>query len=256
MKQTVTYCSNGYELAMDLFLPNQAEYPGQRPGVLLFFGGGFFIGRKEQFHAQAEVLSRHGYVVMTPDYRVKTRQNAGPREGVADALAVWNFVRAHAEEWYLDSDRIALGGGSAGGYLALTTAILSEYSPKCLVLFNPAVQLEGEKVKERFGSDFSDLDPISHLRTGLPPMLIQHGEADTTVPLSLIREFMEQAESLGISCTLISYPGMQHGFFNKPDFNPRDGVVHQLKKPAGGVVNERGYCLTLQAMIRYLEKQL
>jgi acetyl esterase/lipase len=68
-------------------------------------------------------------VAIVADYRVKTRQNAKPADCVSDAKACVRWVRANAKRLGIDPQRIAVGGGSAGGHLAASTATLPGLDP-------------------------------------------------------------------------------------------------------------------------------
>jgi acetyl esterase len=56
--------------------------------------------------------------------------------------------------------------------------------------------------------------PISHLGRNLPPTVIFHGTADTTVPYADVEKFCTMARDLGSRCELFGYEGAEHGFFN------------------------------------------
>lgn len=242
-----TYQAGEHILTADVFLPDPAAYPGPRPGVIFYFGGGFVIGSRTQFHPQAEALAERGCVVFTPDYRVGERQGVLPIDCINDGLTFWATVREKAEEFSLDVTRVAFSGGSAGGVIAYMNAAQSECPPKALVLFNPAVTLHPNALLQPFrpgalmpaGEDLS-----RYLKAGMPPMLILHGQADQAVPVSGIYSFCQKAQALGIEVELHTYLRQQHGFFNK--------------RPAAfsGEISDRHYRLTLQAMIDFLDSVL
>jgi len=217
VKTTEFYESEGVRLGIDIYQPNEAEFPGLRPGILLFFGGGFMVGCKDAFGPQAEELAKHGYVAFSADYRITALHGTEAPDSMADGACAWQYVREHAASWRLDPERLALGGGSAGGLIALMCGPLSGVFPKALVLFNPGVfSPDDEANQERFRS-WNKRFPVMNrdqLRPGMPPMLIMHGEADTTVPYAGAKEFSDKAVSLGIDSRLKTYPGAIHGFFN------------------------------------------
>ena len=64
-------------------------------------------------------------------------------------------------------------------------------------------------------SALKDLSPINHIHAGLPPTLIFHGEADTTVPFSSAEFFTAAMKKAGNRCELVGFPGETHGFFNR-----------------------------------------
>lgn len=97
--------------------------------------------------------------------------------------------------------------------------------PSALVLFNPALvlaPLDGLDTKEfesrvgaeRMGTDPRNLSPAHHVKRGLPPTIIFHGRADTTVPYNTVEAFTKLMTKAGNRCELVGYDGQQHGFFN------------------------------------------
>ncbi len=65
------------------------------------------------------------------------------------------------------------------------------------------------------------MSPIHHVRPGLPPTIIFHGEADRSVPYRTAELFTEAMLEAGNSCELVGYPGEQHGFFNPRENDDR-----------------------------------
>jgi acetyl esterase/lipase len=211
-----------------------------RPAIVFFFGGGWTSGTPAQFEPQARHLAARGMVALLADYRVKSRQDAKPADCVADAKACVRWVRANAARFGIDPGRIAVGGGSAGGHLATATATLPGLDPAtddktvscrpdALVLFNPGtvmapfpgLELKGFGVgldKARFGCEPTEISPLHHVRKGLPPTIIFHGKADTTVPYATVEKFTEVMKAAGNRCELVGFEGQGHGFFNKAKY--------------------------------------
>jgi acetyl esterase/lipase len=179
-------------------------------------------------------------IAIVADYRVKTRQDAKPADCVSDAKACVRWVRANAARLGIDPDRIAAGGGSAGGHLAASVATLPGLDtakddksvsclPNALVLFNPGtvmapfpgLDLKGFGAgldKEKFGCEPTEISPLHHVKKGTPPTVIFHGKDDTTVPYSTVEKFTEVMKAAGNRCDLIGYEGEKHSFFNKSKF--------------------------------------
>ena len=211
-----------------------------RPAIVFFFGGGWTSGTPAQFEPQARHLAARGMVAVLADYRVKSRQDAKPADCVADAKACVRWVRANATRLGLDPDRLAVGGGSAGGHLAAAVATLPGLDPAtddkavscrpdALILFNPGtvmapfpgLELKGFGAgldKGRFGCEPTEISPIHHVKKGLPPTIIFHGKADTTVPYATVEKFTEVMKAAGNRCELVGYEGQPHGFFNKAKY--------------------------------------
>ena len=51
-------------------------------------------------------------------------------------------------------------------------------------------------------------------RRGVPPSLVFHGTADTTVPLANVEKFQARMKEAGNRCQLVKFQGAKHGFFN------------------------------------------
>ena len=227
------------ELKVWIFEP--AQKSGKPlPAIVFFFGGGWVGGSPTQFEPQSRHLAGRGMVAIVADYRVKTRQDAKPADCVSDAKACVRWVRANASRLGIDPERIAVGGGSAGGHLAASTATVpglddakDDKSVSCLpnapVLFNPGtvmapfpgLDLKGFGAgldKAKFGCEPTEISPLHHVKKGTPPTIIFHGKADTTVPYSTVEKFAEVMKTAGNRCELIGYEGQPHGFFNKAKY--------------------------------------
>jgi acetyl esterase/lipase len=229
----------GTELKVWIFEPAQKSAK-PLPAIVFFFGGGWVGGSPAQFEPHSRHLAARGMIAIVADYRVKTRQDAKPADCVSDAKACVRWVRANAARLGIDPRRIAVGGGSAGGHLAASTATLPGLDPAqddksvscvpdALVLFNPGtvmapfpgLDLKGFGAgldKAKFGCEPTEISPLHHVKKGTPPTIIFHGKADTTVPYSTVEKFAEVMKAAGNRCELIGYEGQPHGFFNKAKY--------------------------------------
>ena len=215
------------DVQLRLWIYNPAGHAptDSRPSIVFFFGGGWANGSPAQFENQAKLLAARGMVAITADYRVASRHQVKVDSCLRDAKSALRHVRLNAKRLGIDPNRIAAGGGSAGGHLAAATATVPGFEeaseikkassrPNALVLFNPALVFPASITAERMGVPADDLSPFHHLKRGAPPTIIFHGEADTTVPIDPIKSYRDKAVSLGAKCELVSYPGQTHGFFN------------------------------------------
>lgn len=173
-------------------------------------------------------------VAIVADYRVKLRHGVTPFECVADAKSAIRWLRTHAVELGIDPKRIVASGGSAGGHLAASTALLKgldeKYEnlkvssvPNALVLFNPALDLPdlAERLPANELAQFidwskraADISPIHHVRRHSPPTIIFHGTGDKTVPFEQATRFCEAMKKEGNRCEVVPFEGRPHGFFN------------------------------------------
>lgn len=225
------------KLDMHIFFPPGHKPTDRRPAIVFFFGGGWRSGNPAQFEHQCRHLAGRGMVAMTADYRVRSRHETTADACVADGKSAVRWIRANADRLGVDPQRIAAGGGSAGGHVAACTGTIDGFDesgedlsisskPDAMALFNPAVVLapiEGryaidkarqQELRERMGVDPEALSPFHHVGHGAPPTIIFHGIADTTVPYKTVELFAEAMKKAGNRCELVGYEGQAHGFFN------------------------------------------
>lgn len=211
------------DLRLHLF---QCGAGANRPAIVFFFGGGWVGGNPQQFFPHCRHLAALGMVAISAEYRVRNRHSTTPFECVADGKSAVRYLRAHAAELGVDPRRIVAGGGSAGGHVAACTATIAAYDedgedtaisskPNALVLFNPVVDTTRLGYgANRFKGDPRQLSPVHHITSGLPPTMIFHGTADTTVPFENVARFSQKMHATGNECRLIAFEGKKHGFFN------------------------------------------
>ena len=117
---------------LDLYLPTATVQPVEhkrRPLVLFIHGGAWMVGNKAWMsggtHMQLEQLLRllldNGYAVASVNYRL-IPEGVFPAP-IHDIKASLRYLRAHAAELGIDSERIAVAGESAGGHLAQLLAV-------------------------------------------------------------------------------------------------------------------------------------
>ncbi len=230
------------KLNIYIYEPEAHSAEDARPAVVFFFGGGWRQGSPEQFRHHCAYLASRGMVAMTADYRVRDRQGVKAVECVKDAKSAVRWIRANAARLGVDPERLAAGGGSAGGHLAACTGVVPgfdegehlEFSsvPNAMALFNPAVVLaplgdnavwedRQDEMRGRMGLDPVEISPGHHVKAGAPPAILFHGLADTQIPHDTAELFAKKMEEAGTPCTLCSYEGQGHGFFN---FGRNDNV--------------------------------
>lgn len=225
------------ELNAYVFTPKGHSKGDRRAAIVFFFGGGWKAGTPGQFLPHCRHLAQKGMVAISADYRVKTRHDAWPEDCLRDAHSAIRWVRQNADRLGVDPNRVVAAGGSAGGHLAAATAMVPGHQepaedaavsaiPNAMVLFNPAVALthfEGlpivppeklDDIRRRTQGRPEEIAPINHVRTGLPPSIIFHGEDDPTVLFASVVEFEKRMKAAGNRCELVGFKGQKHGFFN------------------------------------------
>ena len=243
----ITYAvANNHELKLDVYTPWEAKAP--LPVVVYIHGGGWVAGSKEGVALQAVPFLTMGFAVVNVEYRLSTVSPAPA--AVEDCRCALYWVGKHAKEYNFDLDKVITTGGSAGGHLALTTAMIPSSAgfdseciqvdrtwdgpsklvvPKVAAVINwfgitdVADELKGPNEKsyavEWLGSQANGeemarrLSPLTYVHAGLPPVLTVHGDADTLVPYSHAVRLHEALSKAGVRNQLITIPGGGHGGF-------------------------------------------
>ena len=130
-KQTFIYKTvDGHDIKANIFLPAINElHP-----ALVYFHGGFVFGNRDQGLPDIlkEKFLANRYSVVSADYRLAPETKlSGMLEDVKDIM-LW--LREKGKESYnINPDRIVVAGGSAGGYLALTSGFNKKLSPDAII---------------------------------------------------------------------------------------------------------------------------
>lgn len=245
--QGITYARiEGKELKGTLFV--QKEHPAAlRPAIVLIHGGAWLTGSRIQMRWYGKAFAERGYVALTIDYR--TMPGYTFPAPVEDAKAAVRWLRQHANEYGIDTGKIAAMGTSSGGHLALmlavtrpedglegtenlgvpsdVTAAVSLYGPSDLrgfesesaeaplggaALWRPYLKsFLGEK---SFGGRKPEeaASPIVYVDRNDPPLLLIHGEKDSLVPVKETERLFSRLEDAGANATMMKVEGYGHAF--------------------------------------------
>lgn len=224
-------------LEIHLHLPQDWQATDTRPAMVFFFGGGWNGGTVNQFLPQAEYFASRGLVTARADYRVKSRDGVTPDQCVADARSAVRWLRGHASELGIDPQRLIVSGGSAGGHLAACMMIEKSVEtpeddlsistmPQAMVLYNPVLTFEHDKLRTRLGDKQSlarAISPTAHLSKTTPPALILFGTQDSLKVLA--DGYRTRAEQLGVRAQEYLAQGQGHGFFNRSPWLERTTIA-------------------------------
>lgn len=109
------------DLHLDLFHPKSE---GKYPALILVFGGGWRSGSRAAQVPMAQQIAAKGYVTATVEYRLSPE--ALYPAAVHDIKAAIRYLRANAERYNIDPERIAISGSSAGGQLAALVGMTAD----------------------------------------------------------------------------------------------------------------------------------
>lgn len=226
-----------WEGKVDLYLPPNDGKP--TPVVINIHGGGWNHGNKEKQKGFGSFF-KNKMAVANMGYRLV--DVAPAPAAIEDVRSVLIYLVKHAKELNIDTEKIVLMGGSAGGHLALMGAYLGE-NP---VFDKGRTDMKGVKIAavvDKYGIadmvDFSvgskpyksavrwvgphidDIDfiksvsPLYYVDGNTPPTFIVHGDADPIVPFQQSVILKGKLDENGVKNYFISVNGGEHGKFEK-----------------------------------------
>ena len=236
-EQVVFPAEDGLRIHGQLFQPPERCGPGPHPGLLFFHGGsrrqmllGFHHrGYYHNAYAFNQYMSAaRCWVVLSVNYRsgvgygleFREAENYGAGGGseLADVVGAGQWLAARPD---VDPDRVALWGGSYGGYL---TAMGLARAPE---LFAAGVDLHGVHDWNVAIANFADYEPeerpeaarsafraspMFDLDRWEDPVLVVHGDDDRNVPFSESVDLVEELRQRDVPVELMVLPDEVHGF--------------------------------------------
>jgi len=243
VERDVVYARAGQkELLLDLYLP-AAVGAGRLPVIVWVHGGAWRSGSKEDCPARGQAA--RGYAVASVNYRLS--QEAIFPAQIHDLKAAVRWLRANADRYGLDSDRIGAWGASAGGHLVallgtsggvkdlegdLGDAGYSSRVQAVVDFFGPTDLPQMSKFSSAIDHDSPDspesrllggpvqqnkdraarANPITYVTKDDPPFLIMHGDRDPLVPLNQSELLHAALRNAGVESSLEVVKGGGHGF--------------------------------------------
>jgi acetyl esterase/lipase len=221
---------NGEDLALQLYRPELSDDPA--PIVLVVHGGSWRSGTRLEMPELSRYLAARGYAVASIDYGLAPGTKfPGPVEDIRAALA---FLRAHAKEWALDPDRVALLGRSAGSQIVLAAAaadkklpgvrgVVDFYGPNDMRL---AWTIPGSRwiidsrglLRQYLGGPPAEFPKLYDEATSLyragkdfPPTLMIHGGRDELVWPEHELRLSARLSAVGVPHAFLDLPWATHG---------------------------------------------
>ncbi|MGA9407067.1 MAG: alpha/beta hydrolase fold domain-containing protein [Bacteroidota bacterium] len=218
------------KLTMDIFYTNKSFERENNTAIVFFHGGGWAFGTPSEFFTTCERYAKMGIVTFSVEYRlsidngVTPSKKISPIECVMDARSAMRWVRENAGKFHVDKNKIVAAGQSAGGHLALCTAMIDEYNeksdnlsiscrPDAILLFSSCVNtVEGwcDRLLADRRNKIWSISPFHNVKSGMPPMIEFHGQYDDQVPLWTVQFFDSAMTKEGNYFEQHTYKGMRH----------------------------------------------
>lgn len=218
---------NERDLSLYVTKPSDWKASDKRPAIVFYHGGGWVGGAPGQFTEHAAYLASRGMVAIQVQYRLLDRKSSDPPVTcVADAKSAMRWVRGHAGQLGIDSQRIASAGGSAGGHLAAFVGMVEggdadeddksiSAKSNAMVLFNAVFENgPGGWGHKRVGDRYEEFSPFHNASQDDPPSIVFLGSQDKLIPEKTAHDFKANVKEVGVDCEVIIYEGQGHGFFN------------------------------------------
>ena len=248
----LVFLPEGRPQRLDLYVRYARDLKVRRPGVLFIHGGGFTGGDKAEYRSASVSadLARAGYVVVSCNYVLGPKDKPGvwPRN-IADCRDAVRWMRANADALGLDPDRIAVAGGSAGGYLALMVGLsddktgpggdpAAKHSAKVSAVIDFYGVVNFSKHGKGQVPGVSAAEQAAYLPENQcdpqdPPVLIMHGSADTTVDIAQSAAMAKALRAAKVSHEYVVVDGAPHTF----DLHPKGAGWKRSGLIAGVDVN-------------------
>jgi len=224
-------------------IPVRVYYPKDAglnlPALVYYHGGGWVVGNIQSHDDICRILTnRANCVTISVDYRLAPEHKFPA--AVEDSYSAIEYVYEHAADFQIDKKRIAVGGDSAGGNLAVVIPHIAKEKnnpPICFqLLIYPSTNLGGEptaSMRENSEGYFLEKGTMEWFRdcyirgsedltnpllspilnedfTGLPPALVITAQYD---PLRDEGEqYAAKLAAAGVDAEHVRYDGTIHGF--------------------------------------------
>lgn len=207
--ESITMEGETEKLLVDIYTP-AGDKIKKRPAIMWIHGGGFRKGNDKQQRyivSMANAFARRGYVCFSINYRVREDPRADKTgtmtDALEDAMAGLDWVKANSKKYNVDKKKIIIGGGSAGGMIAVNLCYkdgsnLDKWDKKGVI---GLVNLWGSPDESRSMFTINSEDP---------PTIIVHGTEDESVPFINSEKLVAGLKQAGVKHELVAIEGAGH----------------------------------------------
>jgi acetyl esterase/lipase len=229
---------DGQHLQVNLAKPKEAT--GKLPAVICIHGGGFRAGNRDRWNKTCQQLAERGFVAATVSYRLAPKYQFPA--AVHDVKAAVRWLRANANKYHVDPERIGVLGDSAGGHLAQylgvtgginrlegdggnaeqssqVQCVVNYYGPSDLTKSYGKSVDAAEVLPLFLGGDLEHArhahivaSPLNWVTPQAAPTLLIHGTKDTYVAYEQATWIHDRLKAADVAVELLTLEGAGHGF--------------------------------------------
>ena len=198
----------------------------KRPAILVLPGGGYAMCSDREADPVASAYLKAGYQAFI--LRYSTGEHKKWPNPLEDYEAAMEYIKSHADEWYIDTEKIAAVGFSAGGHLCATAATMAKNKPSAAILVYPAIL-----------KDICDMcqpgmpQPNEHVSESTSPCFIVAARDDRTVDVknALMMQLALAEKGVSFESHIYSFGG--HGFSTGDDWIVTNSVSERVPNWVG-----------------------
>ncbi|MDR2919650.1 MAG: alpha/beta hydrolase [Tannerella sp.] len=164
--------ANRHDIMATIYLPKSDE---KVPVLIYYHGGGFMFGNRHQGLESTlrDKLLDNNIAVVSADYRLAPETKLDEILKDVHDIVAW-IKKEGGDRFNIDTNKIAVAGGSAGGYLALTTGFNPQYAPDAIISISAPTGFSTEGIQAADLSLLADTNKDS---------IISHGDYTTRIDL-------------------------------------------------------------------------
>ena len=230
---------DGMNISGFLHRPNTKNFPGKRPVIISIHGGPEAQSRPGFRGRNNYWINERGYALIYPNVRgsagfgkrfLEADNNKKREDSVKDIGALLDWIQTQPD---LDASRVAVMGGSYGGYMVLATSVM--YGNRLAAAFNSVgishfvSFLENTETYRRdlrrveYGDErdpemrkfLEGISPLTHADKIRVPLMVSHGKNDPRVPYTEAEQIVKKVRANGSPVWYLLAEDEGHGFAKK-----------------------------------------
>lgn len=230
---TITHVSEVTSPTLIVYPAKNVAQGQKSKAVIICPGGGYTnLSIEKEGHKVAQYLSENGITGIILKYRLPLDKYQPQKQlaPIQDARQAIRMVRANAESWGIDSEKIGIMGFSAGGHLAATASTRRPYfdvegenlRPDFSILIYPVISMKiglthlgshnnllGKNASDELVNEFSNELQVSEQT---PPTFLVHALDDRAVPVDNTLQYLQKLRDNKIQCEAHLLKKGGHGF--------------------------------------------